>query len=262
MVEAEEIKKVLLENPSILVDVLTAKPEIIYEALAKLTPWQNLTTKSDLENFRRDLEGRMATKEDLENLRREMESKMATKEDLENLRKEMATKEDLEKVRKDVESRMATKEDLVKVREDFEAELKKIEKKFETFVNGIGARWGVKTEEVFRKGVLELLGDAGFIVKKELLYDSSGFVYDEPSDVEIDVVIKDGKAIMVEITSGLKRSDINIILKKKEFYEKVKNTKIDEILVITSIIDDKYPDRIIARAQSLGIRVITPGDID
>jgi hypothetical protein len=45
---AEEIRRVLLEHPEILVEVLTAKPEIVYEALAKLMPWQNLATKDDL----------------------------------------------------------------------------------------------------------------------------------------------------------------------------------------------------------------------
>ncbi len=36
----------------ILVEVLTAKPENVYETLAKLTPWQNLATKDDLEEVR------------------------------------------------------------------------------------------------------------------------------------------------------------------------------------------------------------------
>ena len=45
----------------ILVEVLTGKPKIVYEALAKLMPWQNLATKEDL----RRLEERMATKEEL-----------------------------------------------------------------------------------------------------------------------------------------------------------------------------------------------------
>jgi len=45
---AEEIKRVLMERPEILVEVLTAKPEIVYEALARLMPWQNLATKEDL----------------------------------------------------------------------------------------------------------------------------------------------------------------------------------------------------------------------
>jgi hypothetical protein len=58
---AGEVRRVLLEHPEILVEVLTAKPEIVYEALAKLMPWQNLVTKEDL----RRLEEKMATKEDL-----------------------------------------------------------------------------------------------------------------------------------------------------------------------------------------------------
>ena len=33
----------------ILVEVLTAKPEIVYEALARLMPWQNLVSKENLE---------------------------------------------------------------------------------------------------------------------------------------------------------------------------------------------------------------------
>ena len=74
---AEEIKRVLMEHPEILVEVLTAKPEVIYEALAKLTPWQNLATKDDLKR----LEEKMATKEDLKKL----EEKMATKEELKRL---------------------------------------------------------------------------------------------------------------------------------------------------------------------------------
>jgi hypothetical protein len=45
----------------ILVEVLTAKPEIVYEALARLMPWQNLATKEDLKR----LEEKMAIKEEL-----------------------------------------------------------------------------------------------------------------------------------------------------------------------------------------------------
>jgi hypothetical protein len=71
---AEEIRRVLLEHPEILVEVLTAKPEIVYEALARLMPWQNLAAKDDL----RRLEEKMATKDDLKKL----EEKMVTKEEL------------------------------------------------------------------------------------------------------------------------------------------------------------------------------------
>ncbi len=172
----------------------------------------------------------MATKEDLQ--------KMATKEDLQK----MATKEDLQK--------MATKEDL-----------QKLEKRLITMINGIGARWGVKNEDSFRQGVVELLSDVGFTANRELLYDNTGYVYGDPSDVEIDVVLKNGKVIMIEISSGIRRGDVGVILKKKEFYEKAKGVKVDEVIVITSIIEDRDPDRVKARAESLGIKIITPSDI-
>jgi len=64
---ADEIKRVLMERPEILVEVLTAKPEIVYEALARLMPWQNLATKDDL----RKLEEKMATRRILRDWRRE-----------------------------------------------------------------------------------------------------------------------------------------------------------------------------------------------
>ncbi len=64
MASAEEIKRVLMENPSILVEVLTAKPEIVYQALARLIPWQSLATKDDI----RRIELNMATKDDIKRL--------------------------------------------------------------------------------------------------------------------------------------------------------------------------------------------------
>jgi len=57
---ADEIRRVLMERPEILVEVLTAKPEIVYEALARLMPWQNLATKEDLRRLEEDgHEGRL-----------------------------------------------------------------------------------------------------------------------------------------------------------------------------------------------------------
>ncbi|MGC9133698.1 MAG: PD-(D/E)XK nuclease family protein, partial [Caldisphaera sp.] len=51
----EEIKKILLDNPSIIADVIVSKPEIIYQVLAKLTPWQSLATKDDIREVKNSL---------------------------------------------------------------------------------------------------------------------------------------------------------------------------------------------------------------
>ncbi|ACP47527.1 Protein of unknown function DUF1626 [Sulfolobus islandicus Y.N.15.51] len=264
----EEIKKVLLNNPSILVDVLTAKPEIVYQVLARITPWQNLATKQDIERLDRtinEIKNTMATKQDIERLDKEIEETkkiMATKQELEEIKNVMATKEDLKGMatKEDLKT-MATKEDLkgMATKEDLKTMATKEDlKRLETIITGLGARWGIMNEDSFRQGIGELLSNSGWKVSREVLYDRSGYVYDEPSDVEYDIVIKDGSVILVEITSSLKRGDLPTIKRKKEFYEKVKNIKVNLVYVVTPFIHDRYPERVKAMAKDMGIEIIYP----
>jgi len=246
---AEEIKRVLMEHPEILVEVLTAKPEVIYEVLAKLTPWQNLATKDDLKR----LEEKMATKEDLKKL----EEKMATKEELKRLEERvnsieerMATKEDLKRL----EERMATKEELRAVETSLREEMRRLW----LALNALGARWGVFSEDAFRSGVRELLKDAGYTVDRWVYYDDKGYVYGYPSEVELDIVIKDGRTLAVEITSALKRGDLQQIRRKVELFSTVTGRRIDAVYVITPFIHDKNPDAVAAVASSMGINVVWP----
>jgi len=259
---AEEIKRVLMEHPEILVEVLTAKPEVIYEALAKLTPWQNLATKDDLKR----LEEKMATKEDLKKLEEKMatkeelkrleervnsiEERMATKEDLKRLEERMATKEELKRL----EEKMATKEELRAVETSLREEMRKLW----LALNALGARWGVFSEDAFRNGVRELLKDAGYTVDRWVYYDDKGYVYGYPSEVELDIVIKDGRTLAVEITSALKRGDLQQIRRKVELFSAVTGKRVDAIYVVTPFIHDKNPDAVAAVASSMGINVVWP----
>ncbi|MFP3170634.1 MAG: PD-(D/E)XK nuclease family protein [Sulfolobaceae archaeon] len=252
---ADEIKKVLTENPSILADVLASHPEIIYQVLAKLTPWQNLATKQDVEEIKKV----MATKQDIE----EIKKTMATKQELEEIKKVMATKQDIEEIKKT----MATKQELEEVKKEIEG-IKKVMatkqdiKTLEVMISALGTRWGILAEDVFRKGMMELLSNTNWKVDREIIFDKEGIVYGYPSEVEIDVIISDGKVILVELTASLKRSDLIPFSKKKELYEKEKGRKVSEVVVITPFIDDKNEERIIAIAKSLGIRIIKPSEIN
>ncbi len=211
---AEEIRRVLLEHPEILVEVLTAKPEIVYEALAKLMPWQNLATKDDL---------------------RRLEEKMATKKGLKRV--EASLREDLRGVEKSL------REDLRRV---------------ELALNALGARWGVLSEDAFRSGVRELLRDAGYTVERWVYYDDRGYVYGYPSEVELDVVVRDGRTFAVEITSALRRGDLQQIKRKVELFSAVTGRKVDAVYVITPFIHDRNPDAVIAVANAIGITVVWP----
>ncbi|MEM1599061.1 MAG: DUF3782 domain-containing protein [Pyrobaculum sp.] len=190
----EEVKKVLLEHPEIIAEALEARPQILYEALAKLAPWQTL-----------------------------------------------ATKEDLAKTEKSLSDRI-------------EREVKRLE----NMIAALGARWGVWSEETFRTGLLEILEEAGWKVKKEYFYDTEGYVYGFPSEVEVDIVVRDGKTIMVELTAAAKRGDLPIILKKREYYEKRTGAKVDAVYVITPFIHDKNPDRVVAMFKEAGVRIVYP----
>jgi hypothetical protein len=211
---AEEIRRVLLEHPEILVEVLTAKPEIVYEALAKLMPWQNLATKDDL---------------------RRLEEKMATKKELKRV--EASLREDLRGVEKSL------REDLRRV---------------ELALNALGARWGVFSEDAFRSGVRELLRDAGYAVDRWVYYDDKGYVYGYPSEVELDVVVRDGRTFAVEITSSLRRGDLQQIKRKVELFSAVTGRRVDAVYVITPFIHDRNPDAVIAVANAMGITVVWP----
>jgi len=200
---AEEIRRVLLEHPEILVEVLTAKPEIVYEALARLMPWQNLATKDDL---------------------RKLEEKMATKKGLKRV--ETSLREDLRRV--------------------------------ELALNALGARWGVLNEDAFRGGVRELLRDAGYTEDRWVHYDDRGYVYGYPSEVELDVVVRDGRTFAVEITSALRRGDLQQIKRKVELFSAVTGRKVDAVYVITPFIHDRNPDAVIAAANAMGITVVWP----
>ncbi|WP_069808204.1 PD-(D/E)XK nuclease family protein [Vulcanisaeta thermophila] len=243
---ADEIKKVLMEHPEILVEVLVSRPEIIYEALSKIAPWQNLATKDDIRRLEERisaLEARMTT----------VEAKMATKDDL----KQFAIKEDLKQfATKEDLKQFATKDDLRQfaTKEDLKREIRRLE----NMITALGARWGIFSEDAFRQGLLEILKDAGWSVSQELIYDRDGYVFGEPSEVEISIVIKDGRVIMVELTSALKRGDLPIIKRKRELYEKLKGTTISNVYVITPFIHDKYPDRVKAMARDMGIEVVYP----
>jgi hypothetical protein len=209
----------------ILVEVLTAKPENVYEALAKLTPWQNLATKEDL---------------------KKLEEKMATKEEL--MAVETSLREEIMRVE------TSLREEMGKVEESLREDMRRLW----LALNALGARWGVFGEDAFRSGVRELLRDAGYAVERWIYYDDRSYVYGYPSEVELDIIIKDGRTLAVEITSALERGDLQQIKRKVEPFSAVTGRRVDAIYVITPFIHDRNPDAVIAVANAMGIVVVWP----
>ena len=90
-------------------------------------------------------------------------------------------------------------------------------------------------------------------VKRWTGYDEEGTVYGHPSQIEIDVAIKDGKLILVEISSHVRASDVATFRRKAEVYARKTGRAPDRLLMITPFVDE----RALAMAARLGIIIYT-----
>ena len=141
-------------------------------------------------------------------------------------------------------------EQLVKLREDMNRGFELIERR----ITALGARWGIQAEEAFReslKGILEK--EFGVKVERWIGKDGEGLVYGYPSDVEIDVAVRDGKTILIEVSSHIRASDVLLFRRKAEFYEKITKVKADKLLIVTPYADEKA----LEAAGEMGIEVYT-----
>ena len=125
---------------------------------------------------------------------------------------------------------------------------------FDRKLTALGARWGVESEDAFRnamKGVVEdILGVAA--VSRWAYFDREGVVYGYPSQIEVDVVIKNGVHILVEVKSSVSSGDVLELSKIGKLYELVTGVK-PRLLLVTPFIDEKG----LKRARELGIEVYT-----
>ncbi len=127
--------------------------------------------------------------------------------------------------------------------------------RLENIIGGLGARWGIMSEEAFRQGVRGILTDVGLKVERFWQMDPEGTVFGHPDQVEIDVVVSDGQVILVEIKSSMSRADVYLFQRKVEFYERVKDVRVSRKLVVSPFVEPKA----LERAQDTGMEVYTSG---
>ncbi|WP_376788599.1 PD-(D/E)XK nuclease family protein [Thermoflexus sp.] len=125
-------------------------------------------------------------------------------------------------------------------------------------IGALGARWGLSSEAAFRDGMAALLREAGWRVERFLAMDSEGYVFGRPDQVEIDVVIRDGEAILIEIRSSVSRGDVAIFQRKVEFYARHTGIPVARRILISPMVDPRAQDL----AQRMGMEVYTyPEDV-
>ncbi len=126
--------------------------------------------------------------------------------------------------------------ELVRLREDMNKGFELVER----HISALGARWGLLTEKAFREGLKGLLEkEFGLIIEKWEYFDEKGLVHGYPSQVEVDVAVKDGKTILVEVTSHARASDVFAFKRKAEFYEKITGKSPSRLLLVTPYADER-----------------------
>ena len=112
-------------------------------------------------------------------------------------------------------------------------------KKHDSSIGALGARWGLYSEQAFRRGLEGILtASFGVQVINVTEYDDAGEVFGRPDQVELDVIIQDGTLILVEIKSSMSKADVYIFDRKVAFYEKHHGRQASRKLVISPMVEE------------------------
>ena len=186
------------------------------------------------EEFRYAVAGLIGLDEILKRLDRHEAELVKLRQDVVELRREM----------------VELRRDMVELREDMVKGFELVNR----HISALGARWGLMAEEAFREGLRGVLEkEMGFKVERWRTYDESGKVFGYPSEVEVDVTMKDGKLILIEVSSHMKASDIYQFKRKADLYEEKTGRKPDRLIAVTPYMDEKA----IEASKRLGIEVYT-----
>lgn len=132
-------------------------------------------------------------------------------------------------------------------------EVARLRRTIETQIGGLGARWGMQTEEAFRQAMKTILEEVGFTADRYLTYDTTGEVFGHPDQVELDVVIHNGTAIVIEIKSSLDRGQVYLFSRKVAFYQRKTGQQVTRQVIVTPFAEPRARDV----AGNLGVEICT-----
>ncbi|MBI5184504.1 MAG: DUF3782 domain-containing protein [Nitrospinae bacterium] len=144
-------------------------------------------------------------------------------------------------------------EELAEAQKRTDYELVLFRRTFTSQIGGLGARWGMMTESSFRNAMEGILSEVGFKAERFIAKDKKGTVFGYPAEVELDVVVKNGKTLVIEIKSSVSRADAASFDKKVSFYEKETRRKASRKIIISPYTEPAAHDA----AKRLGIEVFT-----
>ncbi len=144
-----------------------------------------------------------------------------------------------------------------KILEEMMVSIKALERKQNSSIGALGARWGLHSAAAFRHGLRAILEESfGVKVERYEDFDYDGTVFGRPDQIELDVLVYNGTVILCEIKSSMGRSQMYTFWRTWQFYEKKHDRTVDRALVISPMIEDRAGQI----AKELGIEVYSWAD--
>jgi hypothetical protein len=120
-------------------------------------------------------------------------------------------------------------------------------------VDALGARWGLHSEASFRDGLRRVIGRRfGVEVQRWEHQDAEGVVFGHPARVELDIVVRDGETVLVEIKSHAGRAAVAEFRRTADLYDKIHGTRSRRLLVAPAV-----DQRALEQAAQLDIEIST-----
>jgi hypothetical protein len=211
------------------------------------------------EEFRYAVAGLIGLEEILKRLDRHEDEVRRIWQEIEKLREDMVKlREDMMKMFEKHEERFARiEQELVRLREDMMRGFELMDKRItrlENLISALGARWGIMAEDAFREGLRGILEkEFGVKVERWVTRDEEGLVYGFSSVIEVDIAIKDGKTVLIEISSSVDKSKVAAFLRKAQLYERKTGIKPDRLVMVTPYAEDAA----IKAAREMGVEIYT-----
>jgi hypothetical protein len=149
------------------------------------------------------------------------------------------------------------REDFNKMREDFNRLYVQVNRRLDSFERrliALGARWGVESEQAFReamKGILEeILGTAE--VRRWAYFDEEGEVFGRPTQVEVDLLVRDDVHILVELKASASEGDVAKLWRAGNLYSRVVGVK-PRLVLVSPFVEEEA----LKLAKELGVEVYT-----
>ncbi|MDJ0274656.1 MAG: DUF3782 domain-containing protein [Aigarchaeota archaeon] len=167
-------------------------------------------------------------------------------------------REDMNRLREDmIRGFERHDKEIAKLREDMNRLREDMNKGFEAVnrqISALGARWGLMSEEAFREGLKGILEkELGLKVERWTAFDEGGEVFGFPSPVEVDVAVKDGKTLLIEVSSQVRPSDVVTLYRKAKLYERKTGKRPDRLIFVTPFATDNA----VKTAMELGVEIYT-----